>query len=263
MLKVGIVVPTRNSARTLDACLTSIRDQTFLNTTSLVVDNSSTDDTNSIACRLADRVVTRGPERSAQRNFGASLLDVDIVGFIDSDMILDSVVIAEAVELIEGGAGAVIVSERTFGSGFWVRVRAYERTFYSGDDDIEAARFFNKELFDTIGGYDETMTGPEDRDITIRARRVAPIARTHAGIGHDESRMGYMDLCKRKQYYAGGLVVFARKHGSTQALRIVRRSYLRRPWGLFRAPLLGLGVVALKVGEGVAVAYSVLSKRYQ
>ncbi|MHB1599880.1 MAG: glycosyltransferase family 2 protein, partial [Acidimicrobiales bacterium] len=105
---VTVVVPTRNSARTLDACLRSLRSQTHP-CQIVVVDNASTDETAVIARATADVVLEGGPERSAQRNQGARAAQADVVGFIDSDMVLAPGVVAQAVAAVHRGAGAVIV----------------------------------------------------------------------------------------------------------------------------------------------------------
>lgn len=46
---VSIIIPTRNSAQFLGACLTSIINQTYKNIEMIVVDNNSTDKTKEIA----------------------------------------------------------------------------------------------------------------------------------------------------------------------------------------------------------------------
>ena len=249
---VGIVIPTRNSSRTLSACLHSIRDQTFP-CELVVVDNHSTDETKEIASRFADQVLSAGPERSAQRNIGAASIKVDILGFIDSDMVLSPNVVTDAVKLIAEGAGAVIVPERTVGLGYWAKVRAYERTFYLADEKTEAARFFDAVLFRKLGGFDEAITGPEDLDLTIRARKSARIARSSATIDHFECYSGYLDACRKKGYYVSGVIAFGRKHGRSRFLSFVDRGFLHSPWKLLKSPLLGVSVLLLKVGEAGAM----------
>ncbi len=163
---IAVVVPTRNSARTIQACLESLRAQD-VPCTVIVVDNGSSDSTPEIAHKLADLVLEAGPERSAQRNAGAAATAAQVVGFIDSDMVLPTDVVGQAVAAIETGALSVVVPERTLGDGFWAEVRAYERSFYQGSDAIEAPRFFPRSVFDEAGGFDEEMTGGEDWDLGI------------------------------------------------------------------------------------------------
>ncbi len=247
---VTVVVPTRNSARTIDACLRSLRSQTHPCRV-VVVDNGSNDATVELARRSADLVIAGGPERSAQRNQGARSAPTAVVGFVDSDMVLAPEVVGQAVAAIEKGAGAVIVPERTVGEGYWARVRAFERSFYAGDDAIEAARFYSWQVFSATGGFDESLTGPEDWDLTIRAREVTPVARIDAWIDHDEGNVRYVDACRKKGYYADGLRRFGAKHGSRGLGPVLRRPWMRQPARL--ATPLGLGMLALKGGEASAV----------
>lgn len=250
---VSVVVPTRNAARTLAACLASLRSQTYPCRT-VVVDNGSTDATVTIAERGADVVLHAGPERSAQRNHGARAYPADVVGFVDADMVVGPTVVAEAVAAIGDGAGSVIVPERTIGSGFWVEVRAFERSFYDGSDAIEAARFFAWDVFDEAGGFDEQLTGPEDWDLSESARQLAPVARIEAVIEHDEGSIGYLAACRKKAYYAEGVRRYVAKRGLWALGQASRRPWLRHPRQLLSRH--GVGLVALKLGEATAVCWA-------
>jgi len=257
---VAVVVPTHESARTLDACLRSIRGQTVANNL-VVVDNGSRDGTREIAARWADRVLESGPERSAQRNAGMLASHEPVVGFIDSDMVLEPRVVEEAVSLIAAGSVGVIVPERTFGEGYWTRVRTFERSFYVGSKSIEAARFFAREALSRVGGWDEEMTGAEDWDLTLRIRTLGPISRTSACIVHDEGRVRYWSACRKKGYYASGVRRFHRKYGRSGVSLALDRPYLKRPWLLAADPVLGVGLVALKAGEATAVAAELIRRK--
>jgi glycosyltransferase involved in cell wall biosynthesis len=248
---VAIIVPTRNSEATLRGCLESVRAQTFPCTV-VVVDNGSTDATLRIAIEMADLVLHIGPERSAQRNAGAAATSTSIVGFIDSDMVLPPTVIAEAVAAIKAGATSVVVPERTVGEGFWADVSAYERSFYEGSDTIEAPRFFPRDVFQNVGGFDEAMTGAEDWDLGLRTAGAGPRVRIDARIIHEEGHVRYFNICRKKAYYAPGVALFIRKHGVQGLVGMSRRPWLRQPRALARP--LGLGLLVLKVGQATAMA---------
>lgn len=252
---VTVVVPTKNAARTLAACLHSLRAQTHPCRT-VVVDNGSTDDTRAIAEAGADVVLDIGPERSAQRNHGARSYPAEVVGFVDADMTLQPTVVEEAVAALRTGAGSVIVPERTVGSGFWVEVRAFERSFYDGSDAIEAARFYRWDVFDRAGGFDEQLTGPEDWDLSESARQLAPVARTTALIEHDEGTISYLDACRKKAYYAEGVRRYVAKRGIAVLRQASRRPWLRQPRRLVSRR--GVGLVALKAGEAAAVCWTLV-----
>lgn len=251
---VGVVVPTRNSARTLRACLLSLRRQ-HVRPSIVVVDNYSTDATVRIAQELADVCVVAGPERSAQRNLGAALLaDADVLGFVDSDMVVEPDVVAQVVTQLAADVDAVVVPEHTVGSGFVARVRAFERDQYVGISQVEAARFFTRAVFDAVGGFDEALTAGEDWDLSLRVLQVgATVGHVQACIWHDEARVGFLAHCAKKGRYATGLRLFMAKHGSQGRTVVMDRPYLHRPWTLLQHPILGSGLVLLKGGEAVAV----------
>lgn len=253
---IGVVVPTRNSARTLRACLESLQAQRRRPTV-VVADNGSTDETPVLGRQLANIFIEAGPERSAQRNRGAEALgDVEILGFIDSDMVLGPDVVSEAAELIESGAAGVVVPEVTVGSGYWTGVRRYERELYMGWDSVEALRFVRANIFRAVGGFDETLTGPEDWALTEAVRPWGSIARTEAHIEHDEGQVRYIDACRKKAYYADGLRRYAESRGRKSIVsHLLQRPWLRKPHLLLRSPY-GPGVMALKTGESIAVAWA-------
>jgi glycosyltransferase involved in cell wall biosynthesis len=169
---VSVIVTTRNSGQTLEACLDSIRRQTYAATELVVVDNHSSDRTLEIANRLADKVATIGPERSAQRNHGASIASGALILFIDADMVLDPEVVAEGARILGAGTvPAVVIPEETVGEGFWTACRALERGCYNGDDTIEAARFYSRAAFAEAGGFDIHLNGGEDWDLSRRVAR--------------------------------------------------------------------------------------------
>src|SRR6266536_2455959 len=106
-----VVVPTKNTERTLERCLASVRAQTYPNVELIVVDNRSTDATMAIADKYADQAVTGGPERSAQRNQGWRIGQGRYLIFIDADMVLGENIVAEVVDTFEKDAtlGALVL----------------------------------------------------------------------------------------------------------------------------------------------------------
>lgn len=249
---VTVVVPTKNAARTLHACLESIASQS-VRCSLVVVDCGSHDDTTAIASRFADLVLDSTPGPSLQRNLGARALRGDIVGFVDADMIVGRHVVEQAVEQIEAGAGSVVVPERSFGDTYWAKVRTFERSMYLGRA-IESPRFLTYDLFEAIGGFDENLIAMEDNDLGLRARAQARVGRTSDVVLHDEGPLTYRAAFRKKAGYASGIAAFGRKHGRQAMTSHMRRPYFENPCLLLAQPSLGLGVIALKGGEAAAVA---------
>ena len=254
---VSVVVITRNSARTLEACLRSIRRQTYPDVEVIVVDNHSTDATSAIAERYADQLRVIGPERSAQRNDGAAVARGRWLFFVDSDMIVDPTVVEEAVAAMRATRiPAAIVPESSFGVGFWSRCRELERSCYAGDDTVEAARFYAREAFIDARGFDETILGGEDWDLSRRVARGRRLPRTSAWIQHDEGRIALGAAYRKRRYYAPGYLRYLRKHragASTQMNPLARAAYARHWRSFARHPLLTAGVAVLKSVELAAV----------
>jgi glycosyltransferase involved in cell wall biosynthesis len=248
-----VVVPTRDSARTVEACLLSVREQTHPDLEAIVVDNGSSDGTLAIGERLADLAISARPERSAQRNEGARRASGSVLLFVDSDMVLEPGVVADCVEQLLRGADAVVIPETSFGAGFWARCKALERSCYVGDPLIEAARCFRRETFEAAGGFDEALpAGPEDWDLHERVRMAgASIGRTTAMIHHDEGAPHLSALVRKKYYYGQAMAEYRRRHPelARRQLALVRPAFLRHRRRLADEPGVAAGVVVMKACE--------------
>ncbi len=87
-MRVNVIVPCHNGARFLGEALKSALQQTHTDTTVLVVDDGSTDDTGRIARGFGDRVsVIRQPKSgvSAARNRAIDAADGEYVALLDAD----------------------------------------------------------------------------------------------------------------------------------------------------------------------------------
>ena len=267
-LEVSVIVPTRNSGRTLEACLTSIRNQTYQHLEVIVVDNGSTDDTVATAQRLGDTVCRYGPvgwiATSAQRNMGATIARGDRLLFIDSDMRLSPTVVGECIETLDRTASpAVIIPETSVGVGFWARCRALERSCYSGDDSAESARFFTRDSFAAAGGYDEDLTALEDWDLSQRIAGRASVPRISATILHDEGRLRLWGAAAKKRYYGASFRRLVRKHGGRAMVRanfVARPAFFRNWRRLATGGAETPGMFLLKSVELVAAASGALGR---
>lgn len=263
---ISVIVTTRNNEPTLDACLRSIKEQTYEPLELLVVDNNSSDRTAEIAKQYTDLVFTKGPERSAQRNYAAAKANGTYVLIIDSDMELSENVVKDCVEAItqDDRTKAVIIPEESFGEGFWAKCKKLERSFYVGQDAIEAARFFPRDLYLELGGYNEHMTGGEDWDLTRRIRARGSIARTDAYIFHNEGRPRFLRTVKKVHYYASNASAYFAENSKESALTSPSgplhryKLFFSQPGKLFKNPIVGLGMLLLKTTEYVAGALGLI-----
>jgi glycosyltransferase involved in cell wall biosynthesis len=240
----SIIVTTRNEEANLEACLKSLRGQSYFNTEIIVVDNNSTDSTKGIANRYTDLVFNLGPERSAQRNFG--MLEVakgKFVMYVDADMILTPDLIKMAVHQLENSTiAALYVPEVVLGKTLFARIRRFERQFYDATV-IDAARIFRKDLLLLSGGFDEVLFergSGEDWDLDKRIRQLGSVRMLQEssvirsaseieiilknqgvqiranwqGILHNESQDRLIPYLKKKRYYSSGFSGYINKWGN-------------------------------------------------
>ncbi|HLQ46159.1 MAG TPA: glycosyltransferase, partial [Planctomycetaceae bacterium] len=122
---VSFVIPVRDDATRLERCLENINSSSYPATLReiVVIDNGSTDGSDSVAKRLAAGVVSMPRGRIAQlRNCGAALANGDILAFVDADNDITPDWIRTAVEtLASPGVAAVGALYTAPEDGTWVQ----------------------------------------------------------------------------------------------------------------------------------------------
>jgi glycosyltransferase involved in cell wall biosynthesis len=264
---VSIIVPTYNSSSTLADCLLSIQNQSYENIELVVVDNNSKDATKDIAKQYTNHVYNKGPERSAQRNYGVSKATGVYVLIIDSDMKLDTDVVKECVDgLADASVAGLVIPEESFGEGFWAQCKKLERSFYVGVSWMEAARAFRRDSYIAVGGYDESMVSGEDWDLSQRVEKLGKLGRVESYIFHNEGRLKLWTTLKKKYYYAQKFSVYAQKNkahmnvsGQTGPLNRYKL-YFSKPFKLIRNPVISIGMIVMKTFEFAVGAIGVMRK---
>ncbi len=269
---LSIIITTRNEAFNIGILLQSIKKQTYRQVETLVIDNASKDQTKDIAKKMGAVVFDKGPERSAQRNFGAMKAKGKYLLFLDADMVLTPEVVKECVQSLEKNRTlkALVIPEKSIGVGFWASCKALERSFYEGVDWIEAARCYRKEVFTELDGYDENLTGPEDFDLPQRLKAKygdEGIGRISSYIHHNEGKMSLGKTLKKKYYYGKKMAQYLKKQenvvtGIKQGSLYARYClYFSKPAVLFARPMVGLGMLLMKTLEMMALAIGMVSFR--
>ena len=225
---LSIVIPTRNEARNIGPCLAAFdaaRRDGWCEV--VVVDNDSVDETAAIAGAAGVRVIRQGPERSAQRNRDWRETTGRYVCFLDADMRMPSDTLAEIRTRVctPDAPDALYIREKRVGTGWWIRVRNFERSFYDATC-IDALRVFSRALLEKTGGYDPEITGFEDWDLDIQcAAAGARTALTDRALLHDEGEFSWRRHLLKKGYYAGFADRYRAKWGA-------RHPALRRQLGI-------------------------------
>jgi glycosyltransferase involved in cell wall biosynthesis len=98
---VSFIITSKNEANDIADCIKSLKAQNYTNTETILIDNHSDDGTDTIAKQHNIRVEQKGPERSAQRNYGYHISSGEYVCFLDADMRAPENMATECVELMK------------------------------------------------------------------------------------------------------------------------------------------------------------------
>lgn len=259
---VSIIVTTKNEERNISTCLRSVKDQTYPQVEVILVDNFSSDSTAALAKEFINKVYIKGPQRSAQLNYGVQMANGKYILYLDADMILSKGVVAECVDACEiYRYVALYIPETITGKGFWIKVRNFERSFYTATC-IDAARFVRKDGFLEVGGFDENLLfGPDDWDFDRRIKELGPVGVISAPLYHNEGLFNPRKYLRKKARYTEAINSYVKKWGGddSEVKRQVGAWY--RLFGVFiyngkwrylmRYPLLAFGMFFLRVMVGL------------
>jgi glycosyltransferase involved in cell wall biosynthesis len=259
---VSVVIPTCNSERTIEQCLKSVQNQTCKKIETIIVDRHSTDKTLQIAKKFKVQVYTQSTERSAAKNFGCKRARGEFVFFIDSDMELAPTVVDECVKLcVDRKFDAVTVPEKTVAAGFLANCRKLERELYDNDPNFFLMpRFFRKNKFLELHGFDENLFCGEDFDLARRCEcQGFRIGMATSPIRHLEGKIHLKRVVLKAYYYGQSLIPFFSKKP-----KLVLRGYSpsRFIWNvgrLIRQPACLVGIFTLKLFEYAAYLLGVFA----
>jgi len=189
MEKVSIIIPVFNADRYIEQCLSALQDLDYFKDKIeiIVVDNGSTDKTVELIKKFSViSFILPKVTISHLRNFGAGQARGDYLGFIDADCIVPSSWLKRAIELLK--------NERIGAVGSWyqlpLKTRFLERVWNAhmgsrrlkmGDIDwIPSGNLIvPKNVYNKIGGFNETLTTSEDVDICQRIHGAGLLVYTH------------------------------------------------------------------------------------
>jgi glycosyltransferase involved in cell wall biosynthesis len=248
---VSVIIPTKNSSKTLAKCLDSIKSQDYENIEIIVVDNYSTDNTLEIAKRFTNAAYSASPERSSQMNYGVEKSSGKYIYRIDSDFILEPQIISQAVNSAESNKYAAIIIHNTSDPtvSFWAKVRKFERDMYDSDDLNIAVRFIRRDVFLSVGGFDKRLVYGEDYDLHNRIAEKYSIGRIKAKEIHLGEYRSIEEVAKINYYYGKTAALFLKKNKSRGLKQVspLRMVYLRHYKDFFKHPDLGAGFLVYQV----------------
>jgi glycosyltransferase involved in cell wall biosynthesis len=260
---VSVVVTTKNEEKHISNCLESIYTQSYDNIELIVIDNFSEDKTFEMSRKYTSEVHLKGPERSAQRNYGLlQLAQGKYAMFVDAYMILSSTLIQECVNRMTNSPDidGIYLPEIVLGKRLYHKMRRFERSYYTGTA-IDCVRFFSLEVCRQIHGFDELTFqngSGEDWDFDKRMRQVGNMTTLYprfyvddalesktpvlsslsqiqlpACLYHNEEDLSYLKVARKKLYYASAFSRYRMKWGKHDPDILFQLSPLSRIFGIF------------------------------
>jgi len=234
--RVTLIIPVRNEAAHIRACLDSVRKQSYPTERLeiLVVDGASTDVTPALvqdAASVDPRVrLLENPSRTMPTGLNLGIREAagDLIGVVSGHSVLGPDYVERAVDAIETtqawSVGGRIV-RRTHGPMHRAIAIATASPVGVGDSSHNYATeagwvetvfpgFWRRQTFDRVGSFDPAMVANEDNELSYRIRRAG------GGIWYDPAitveyvpRSTIGGLFHQYRRYAMGKVRVFRKHG--------------------------------------------------
>lgn len=229
-LLVSVILITYNSADTVEECLLSLLNQSYVAKEVIVVyDKGSVDGTYDTLCRLLENhkdafriISTPHVGRSKARNIGWRHSKGSVLLFADADDVYYRNYLEKAIPTIDsvptmGGlclTGASLVSQKGVITGYFeVYSKIQQKRINLGLFSPSWAWVYRREAIERVGGYDELLDQAEDRDLCIRVKALGYRIGLIPGINWLHRRPAKLMVQLKKSYLAGKRrILFMEKH---------------------------------------------------
>jgi glycosyltransferase involved in cell wall biosynthesis len=172
---VSVIIPVKNSNRTLDICLRSIQHSYYKNVEVIVVDDHSTDNCVEVAGKYDCKIIQirDGEGANNARNIGAQNANGDIFLFIDSDISIRRETILSVVETLEDSSIDAVVGVYTARhhnenlisqyKNLWIRY-SYLKSSPTIDWLFGAISGIKRDIFKKTGGFNVELLAHQGND---------------------------------------------------------------------------------------------------
>ena len=187
---VSIIIPTYNRSNELNRAIRSVFSQTYNNLEVIVVDNNSTDSTDTMLDCLNDKriiliKINNNGVIAASRNLGVKHANGKYIAFLDSDDWWTSQKLELSVKALEGGADIVYhdmllttkPNQKLFLRRVWSRkleIPVFNDLIVNGNTIVTSSVVLKKSILSKIMGFHESqdLVTVEDYDAWLRLTKV-------------------------------------------------------------------------------------------
>lgn len=234
-LNISVVVCTRNSARTIEACLRSIA--TCRPAELIIVDGDSSDETLNISRKYTDNIHSDGRRGLAYaRQLGADKATMPLVCYVDSDVVLPPETLPQMLEEMERDGYAAIHA-----SILGMDCRSY---WEKGEDEHFRISFnkpgtkaalgtitciYRRDLVEKYKFDPWFSHTAEDGDLSSRLYKNGYKLAVSSALAYHVHRAEFRSFLKQRYLYGKGAAQFFWKHRSWRSLA---GPWLMVPYGL-------------------------------
>ena len=269
---VSVIVPTYNCAATLPRSLESLKNQTYPKLEILVVDDASTDDTQTVVGQAGVTYIRLDQNSGAAvaRNTGARQARGDIYLFAEADGYYDEDYVAKILRYLHlpGVVGAINLGRKVWTDRDTPLVRHHNDLYAAAAQRVlrgtrgTGAWAFHKAPFWEVDGYDPQCRIGQDMDLVRRLFRAGgkTVVGGFSTLYHKDPD-SLVKYWRRKNDHAIGKVLYAAKYAALAAapLYLIASAYLH---GAFMLPFLGVIAYLLLEDPTTTLAWSYSLRRY-
>lgn len=212
---VSVVIPTLNEQQYIASCLRSVlncRHDDF-DVEVIVVDNGSTDSTLDIVKQHPVRLYQKTDcFVGAVRNYGAEKGRGEILCFLDSDCVVRNDWLENGVAMLQGtevsavGGSYITREQPNWVEKYWVLNGGYSVT--DGIHLVGGCIFVERQAYDAVGGFDESLNSGEDYEFTedLRAKQYRVDIKPDINLVHMGNPQGIESFVKRQIWHSADYI---------------------------------------------------------